>query len=123
MTTDEKLNHKHHGTGVMVCFCSVLLDGDRVLWRVERMLTRRFVCVESLRDQPDEVVCFARVCAPDVLLERLLLVRRDWRDLLARCQSTTKCRFLTAEGVEYLREYLHVPAEIVPATLKSNPRR
>ena len=26
--------------------------------------------------------------------------------------------YLTDEGVEYLREYLHLPAEIVPATLK-----
>jgi small subunit ribosomal protein S10e len=26
--------------------------------------------------------------------------------------------YLTTEGIEYLREYLHLPAEIVPATLK-----
>ena len=26
--------------------------------------------------------------------------------------------FLTDEGIEYLREYLHLPAEIVPSTLK-----
>eukprot|EP00941_MAST-03F_sp_MAST-3F-sp1_P000897 g897.t1 len=26
--------------------------------------------------------------------------------------------YLTDEGIEYLREYLHLPAEIVPATLK-----
>lgn len=26
--------------------------------------------------------------------------------------------FLTNEGIEYLREYLHLPEEIVPATLK-----
>lgn len=26
--------------------------------------------------------------------------------------------FLTDEGIEYLREYLHLPAEIIPATLK-----
>jgi len=29
---------------------------------------------------------------------------------------------LTNEGVEYLREYLHLPAEIVPATHKKAPR-
>eukprot|EP01002_Notosolenus_urceolatus_P011522 NODE_4000_length_851_cov_75.811721_g3317_i0.p2 GENE.NODE_4000_length_851_cov_75.811721_g3317_i0~~NODE_4000_length_851_cov_75.811721_g3317_i0.p2 ORF type:complete len:150 (-),score=43.48 NODE_4000_length_851_cov_75.811721_g3317_i0:87-536(-) len=30
--------------------------------------------------------------------------------------------FLTNEGIEYLREYLHLPAEIVPATLKKTAR-
>jgi small subunit ribosomal protein S10e len=29
--------------------------------------------------------------------------------------------FLTNEGIEYLREYLHLPQEIVPATLKKKP--
>ena len=29
--------------------------------------------------------------------------------------------FLTNEGIEYLREYLHLPEEIVPATLKRRP--
>ena len=31
--------------------------------------------------------------------------------------------FLTNEGIEYLREYLHLPAEIVPATLKKATAR
>uniref|UniRef100_A0A914RH67 Plectin/S10 N-terminal domain-containing protein n=1 Tax=Parascaris equorum TaxID=6256 RepID=A0A914RH67_PAREQ len=30
--------------------------------------------------------------------------------------------YLTNEGINYLREYLHLPAEIVPATVKSKPR-
>merc|ERR1711861_66752 len=30
--------------------------------------------------------------------------------------------YLTNEGIEYLREYLHLPAEIVPATLKKTSR-
>merc|ERR1719217_1551085 len=30
--------------------------------------------------------------------------------------------FLTNEGIEYLREYLGLPAEIVPATLKKQTR-
>merc|ERR1712164_160267 len=30
--------------------------------------------------------------------------------------------YLTNEGIEYLREYLHLPAEIVPATLKKTTR-
>merc|ERR1712225_213004 len=30
--------------------------------------------------------------------------------------------YLTNEGIEYLREYLHLPAEIVPATLKKPSR-
>ena len=30
--------------------------------------------------------------------------------------------YLTNEGVNYLREYLHLPAEIVPATVKAKPR-
>ncbi|CAG8500542.1 6556_t:CDS:2 [Ambispora leptoticha] len=29
---------------------------------------------------------------------------------------------LTNEGIEYLREYLHLPSEIVPATHKKQPR-
>ena len=28
--------------------------------------------------------------------------------------------FLTNEGVEYLRDYLHLPADIVPATMKKS---
>lgn len=31
--------------------------------------------------------------------------------------------YLTNEGIEYLREYLHLPAEIVPATLKKASAR
>merc|ERR1712094_61658 len=30
--------------------------------------------------------------------------------------------YLTNEGIEYLREYLHLPEEIVPATLKKSTR-
>merc|ERR1712094_11835 len=30
--------------------------------------------------------------------------------------------YLTNEGIEYLREYLHLPEEIVPNTLKKNNR-
>lgn len=30
--------------------------------------------------------------------------------------------YLTNEGIEYLREYLSLPAEIVPATLKKSTR-
>merc|ERR1712199_43691 len=30
--------------------------------------------------------------------------------------------YLTNEGIEYLREYLHLPAEIMPATLKKTSR-
>lgn len=31
-------------------------------------------------------------------------------------------RYLTNEGIEYLRTYLHLPPEIVPSTLKRNTR-
>jgi small subunit ribosomal protein S10e len=31
-------------------------------------------------------------------------------------------RFLTDKGIEYLREYLNLPSEIVPATLKKTTR-
>ena len=31
-------------------------------------------------------------------------------------------RFLTNEGIEYLREYLNLPADVVPATLKKSAR-
>merc|ERR1719422_2199914 len=30
---------------------------------------------------------------------------------------------LTNEGIQYLRDYLHLPPEIVPATLKRQPQR
>ena len=30
--------------------------------------------------------------------------------------------FLQNEGIEYLREYLHLPPEIVPATLRRQPK-
>ena len=30
--------------------------------------------------------------------------------------------YLTNEGIQYLREFLHLPAEIVPATLKRQTR-
>ena len=30
--------------------------------------------------------------------------------------------YLTDEGIEFLREYLHLPPEIVPATLKKSAR-
>ncbi len=29
--------------------------------------------------------------------------------------------FLTDTGIEYLKEYLHLPADVVPATLKARP--
>lgn len=32
------------------------------------------------------------------------------------------CRFLTDTGIEYLREFLNLPSEIVPATLKKSTR-
>lgn len=38
---------------------------------------------------------------------RALSLRRQWYYF-----------FLTDEGIEYLRNYLHVPADVVPATLK-----
>lgn len=31
-------------------------------------------------------------------------------------------RYLTNEGIEYLRQYLHLPSEIVPSTLKRTAR-
>lgn len=34
----------------------------------------------------------------------------------------THFRYLTNEGIEYLRQYLHLPPEIVPATLKRTAR-
>ena len=30
--------------------------------------------------------------------------------------------YLTNEGIEFIRDYLHLPAEIVPATMKPKPR-
>ena len=32
--------------------------------------------------------------------------------------KTMICRYLTNEGIQYLRDYLHLPSEIVPSTLK-----
>jgi hypothetical protein len=36
--------------------------------------------------------------------------------------SIVVVRFLTDEGIEYLREYLNLPSDIVPATLKKSTR-
>jgi len=36
--------------------------------------------------------------------------------------SPSPPRFLTDKGIEYLREYLNLPSEIVPATLKKSTR-
>jgi hypothetical protein len=33
-----------------------------------------------------------------------------------------RLRFLTNKGIEYLREYLNLPADVVPATLKKSAR-
>ena len=59
----------------------------------------------------------------------LLLVRRDALDVVAlysliglRMISAPTRRFLTDEGIEFLREYLNLPSEIVPATLKKSTR-
>ena len=59
----------------------------------------------------------------------LLLVRRDRLAasavylLIGLCMTTASTRrFLTDEGIEFLREYLNLPSEIVPATLKKSTR-
>jgi hypothetical protein len=41
--------------------------------------------------------------------------------LLNFCCSSVP-RFLTDKGIEYLREYLNLPADVVPATLKKSAR-
>ena len=33
-------------------------------------------------------------------------------------EKNVPCRYLTNEGIQYLRDYLHLPSEIVPSTLK-----
>lgn len=38
------------------------------------------------------------------------------------CCWSPLCRFLTDSGIEYLREFLNLPSEIVPATLKKSTR-
>merc|ERR1712193_537384 len=42
--------------------------------------------------------------------------------LVPKKDRLTVYRYLSNEGIEYLREYLHLPAEIVPATLKKTSR-
>ena len=32
------------------------------------------------------------------------------------------CRFLTDKGIDHLREYLNLPADVVPSTLKKSTR-
>lgn len=44
------------------------------------------------------------------------------RVLHAGCLAFSLSRFLTDKGIEYLREYLNLPSEIVPATLKKSTR-
>jgi small subunit ribosomal protein S10e len=38
------------------------------------------------------------------------------------CCTQFKHRFLTDKGIEYLREYLGLPADVVPATLKKSTK-
>ena len=47
-----------------------------------------------------------------------------WQVCLALfCDAPGRCcRFLSDEGIEFLREYLNLPSEIVPATLKKSTR-
>ena len=39
-------------------------------------------------------------------------------DLEKQMEKNALCRYLTNEGIQYLRDYLHLPSEIVPSTLK-----
>ncbi|QSS63326.1 40S ribosomal protein S10-A [Histoplasma capsulatum] len=63
------------------------------------------------------------------LRQELATIKRGGKEVIKACQSLTsrgylKTRFswqyyyytLTPEGLDYLREWLHLPAEIVPAT-------
>jgi small subunit ribosomal protein S10e len=42
--------------------------------------------------------------------------------IIMSCFFFLICRYLTNEGIEYLRTLLHLPTEIVPATLKRAQR-
>ena len=46
----------------------------------------------------------------------------DWRDRFSKIRFCSVIRYLTNEGIQYLRDFLHLPPEIVPATLKRATR-
>ncbi len=57
-------------------------------------------------------------CVPFVYL-RLRHVRKDQRDTsINQCSLFEVGCYFSIAGIQYLREYLHLPQEIVPATLK-----
>jgi len=38
------------------------------------------------------------------------------------CNDACACRFLTDKGIDHLRDYLGLPQDVVPATLKKSQR-
>ena len=98
----------------MQSFKSKELVTERFAWRHYYWCVLRPACVRSRAASVDSpcagylVVCSE--AAPGVL-----------RGVCLRAVAAA-CRFLTDEGIEYLREYLNLPSEIVPATLKKSTR-
>ena len=50
--------------------------------------------------------------------ERFVYFLLFWQKSMGCATKTMICRYLTNEGIQYLRDYLHLPSEIVPSTLK-----
>jgi Plectin/S10 domain len=56
-------------------------------------------------------------------METLLLVKKAFTNYNGNTKGNTfYLRYLTNEGIEYLRQYLHLPPEIIPSTLKRTTR-
>ena len=66
------------------------------------------------------ITLFLRICIHLLLLTFQSLKSRGY--VKEQFAWRTYYWYLTNEGIQYLRDYLHLPAEIVPSTLKRQAR-
>lgn len=58
---------------------------------------------------------------PNLYVAKLMLSLKSRRYVREQFNWNHMYYFLTNEGIEFLREYLHLPADVVPATMKRKP--
>ena len=82
----------------------------RTLTRDEIWMSEPLPCLSTSTHAPDRQHLVAYQVLALIMIPLLM------------CACICCCRFLTDEGIEFLREYLNLPSEIVPATLKKSTR-
>lgn len=63
----------------------------------------------------------AEIDVPNLYVLKLMLSLKSRKYVREQFTWNHSYYFLTNEGIEYLREFLHLPADVVPATLKKKP--